>query len=105
MARYPQARIQVYAVWFNMLLGDSREGWDSTLLPDSRVTHFWDGQRQIGRWYSQQEGAQGLLWDAYRLYGPAATWTDAPGPVLSQGGPVVERRAELQAALRSLLGP
>ena len=75
------------------------------LLSDPRVTHFWDGQRQIGRWYSQQEGEQGLLWDAYRLYGPAATWTDAPGPVLSQGGPVVERRAELQTALRSLLGP
>ena len=83
----------------------TRAGWDSSVLPDTRVTHFWDGQRQLGQWYSQHAGEQGLLWDAYRMYGPTATWTEAPTPLLSQGGPMVERRAELQTALRPLLEP
>ncbi len=88
-----------------MLSGDSREGWDSSVLPDARVTHLWDGQRQIGQWYSRQEGAQDLLWDAYRLYGPTATWTDAPTSLLSQGGPVIDQQVPLQTALRPLLAP
>ena len=105
LTRYPQARIKVYAVWFNMLPGDSRGGWDSSLLPDARVTHFWDGQRQVGQWYSRQEGEQGVVWDAYRLYGPSATWTAAPTPLLSQGGPVVAEKAQLLTALGPLLTP
>ena len=35
---HPHSDIKVYVVWFNMLSGDSREGWDAYLLygPDAR---------------------------------------------------------------------
>jgi ABC-type multidrug transport system fused ATPase/permease subunit len=40
--------LRVYAVWFNMLFGDSRERWDGDGVTDPRVRHFWDEQRLVG---------------------------------------------------------
>ena len=77
LARYPDANLRVYAIWFNMFPGDARSKWRSDLLTDSRVTHWWDDGKVVGRWY--QEHASSLrskltkesdwngeiLWDAY----------------------------------------
>jgi hypothetical protein len=100
LAKYPQGRVRVYAVWFNMLWGDSREGWDSTVLPDARVTHLWDGQKLVGRWFARQDGdPQGTYWDAYWLYDPTARWDAAPGALVGSGGPVINVGAQLQSQL------
>ena len=100
LAKYPQGRVRVYTVWFNMLWGDSRDGWDSTVLPDARVTHLWDGQKLVGRWFAAQDGEpHGTAWDAYWLYGPTARWDSAPGPLVGSGGPVINVGGQLQGQL------
>src|SRR4051812_44184190 len=90
-----------------MLWGDSRDGWDSTVLPDARGTHLWDGQKLVGRWFATQDAnPQGIYWDAYWLYGPTARWDAAPGPLVGRGGPVIDVGGQLQSQLVPLLtGP
>jgi hypothetical protein len=57
--------VRVYAVWFNMLFGDSRARWDGAGLVDSRVTHLWDEQKVVGNWYSANVTHQrGTTWDS-----------------------------------------
>src|SRR5262245_49362850 len=87
-----------------MLWGDARWRWDGRALPDARVTHFWDKQRVVGQWFSQQiEGDTGIVWDAYYLYGPAATWETTPGPLLGSGGTIYGQRHQLEVQLLPLL--
>jgi hypothetical protein len=45
LEEHPHSDIKVYVVWFDMLSGDSREGWDGYLVPDSRATNLWDEDR------------------------------------------------------------
>jgi hypothetical protein len=101
LARYPDANLRVYAIWFNMFPGDARSKWRSDLLTDSRVTHWWDDEKVVGRWY--QEHASSLrskltkesdwngeiLWDAYILYSPNAHWNDVPNGVVHFGRTIV----------------
>ena len=109
LAKYPTAPLRVYTVWFAMVPGDSRAGWRSGVLPDARVTHFWDAERVTGRWFAQHlDGEGGLMWDTYLLYGPEARWdtpTTAPLPLVSQGATVLRERAELHTRLLPLLFP
>jgi len=91
LAKYPKANVRAYAVWFNMFPGDARSKWPPNLLTDARVIHRWDEPKAVGLWYAPNTasihgelalGSQwrdgAILWDAYLLYGPDATWTDAP---------------------------
>ena len=105
LAKRPGAGIRVYTVWFNMLLGDSREGWDSSVLPDPRVAHFWDGQRLLGHWFAAQGGADGVTWDHYWLYGPTARWDTTPGPLVGDGGPIIAQADQLRQQIGPLLAP
>ena len=94
----------MYVVWFNMLFTDSRDRWDGDGLTDPRVRHFWDEQKLVGDWYSANVTHQnGTTWDFYALYGPDATWSSEPPRALSQGGPIIGRRDQLQAAISPLL--
>lgn len=36
-----------------MLYGDSRDSWDGDGMTDPRVAHFWNQQKIIGNWFSQ----------------------------------------------------
>jgi hypothetical protein len=73
-------------------------------LTDPRVRHFWDEQKLVGDWYSANVTHQnGTTWDFYALYGPDATWSSEPPRALSQGGPIIGRRDQLQAAISPLL--
>jgi hypothetical protein len=96
----PAANLQVYAVWFNMLYGDSRDGWDGNGLTDQRVLHFWDEQKLVGNWFSTNvTHARGTTWDFYALYGPDAGGLAAPA---SMGGAIIARRDQLQSAIAPL---
>lgn len=104
LEKYPTANIRVYAVWFNMLPQDRRDGWDAGLMPDSRVTHFWDEQRLVSRWVARQiEQTEGFAWDTYLLYGPDASWTEVPSPLRGTGRPVIRLRRELAEEITPLL--
>jgi hypothetical protein len=79
LEKHPAARLQVYAIWFNMLYGDSRQAWDPHLLTDARAQNFWDEQRFAGRYYAKGHGvAFGAIYDHYYCYPLGARWGDAP---------------------------
>ena len=100
----PSAQVQVYAIWFNMLPGDSRAAWDGGGLTDPRVVHLWDEQKVAGNWFAANVShRQSTEWDAYFLYGPQATWEAEPSPLISWGGTVIGKHAQLEAAITPLL--
>jgi hypothetical protein len=87
-----------------MLFGDSRDRWDGDGVIDPRVRHFWDEQKVVGNWYSANVlHREGTTWDFYALYGPDATWGSEPPRAVSQGGTIISRRDQLQAAILPLL--
>lgn len=109
---YPDSDIDVTAIWFNMLFSDSRDRWDPNLLTDPRVTHYWDADQDIGRWFDQNEQAIGfdfnngpIVWDSFLLFGPEATWSDLPTPLISFGNTVIADNDELHEATMKLLRP
>lgn len=96
------ARLRVYAIWFNMYPNDSRQRWPDQLLTDPRVRHYWDAQRAVGRLYLQllpaiwaKRAAETVLpdadavWDAFLVYPPGAQWTDQPPDVVRWGAPIL----------------
>ena len=88
------------------LPGDRHSAWDADVMPDTRVAHFWDASRIAGPWFARNiERADGFMWDTYLLYGPDATWNQAPGPLLSSGGTIIDTSAELRDKLTPLLKP
>ena len=73
-------------------------------MPDTRVMHFWDGERKIGEWFAEQvEGYDGIVWDAYYLYGPDATWETVPSPLVSSGSTIYGERKQLETQMRIML--
>jgi hypothetical protein len=92
----------VYAVWFNMYPGDTRQRWPAALLTDRRVHHYWDERRAVGQQYLQMLPAMwpkrspetvlpeaDALWDAYLLYGSDAQWGEQLPDVVSWGAPIL----------------
>lgn len=74
-------------------------------MPDSRVTHYWDGGRKVGQWFaSHVDGYEGVAWDSYYLYGPAAVWDTVPSPRVSSGSPIYAEWSTLEGQDRALLG-
>jgi hypothetical protein len=109
LEKHPTAGLQVYVVWFSMIATDARAAWRWTgnVMSDSRVVHFWDDQKVVGRWFAQQETpAQidaGIVWDTYFLYGPEAEWVAKPEPLISSGATVLDEYDTLDKNLRPLL--
>ena len=104
LSQNPSTELQVYAVWLPILANDAREEWDGNTMPDPRVKHFWDGEKQIGEWFAEEiEGYRGVSWDVYYLYGPEATWETVPSPLATSGGTIIGERKALEMRLRSLL--
>ena len=88
-----------------MLWGDSREAWNGRTMSDPRVSHFWDGDLQLGNWFAKEvEGWEGTAWDVYYLYGPDATWETIPEPLLGSGETIYAERHKLKKQVSALLG-
>ena len=105
LEEHPDSDIKVYVVWFNMLSGDSREGWDGYLVPDPRATNLWDEKRLVSQTLGDDvEGASQPVWDAYLLYGPEARWGKEPPRPISTGATIYATREELQKDVIPLLG-
>ena len=87
-----------------MLGGDAREEWNGTTMPDTRVTHFWDGDVVVGQWFAQQvDGYEGIAWDVYYLYGPEAIWETVPKPLVGSGGTIIDKRDMLKMQVSTIL--
>ncbi len=100
------ADIEIYAIWFNMLPADDRSRWDPTLLTDPRADHYWDEDREVGRWYADRGefGHGSIAWDLYYLYGPEAKWEEGPAPLLRSGYTIFGDREQLKAEILKLWG-
>ncbi len=104
LAQYSSEQLHVYTIWLPILAGDAREEWNGSTMPDARVTHFWDGALQAGRWFAQQvDGYDGVAWDIYYLYGPDAVWENVPLPLLDSGQTIYAERQQLKRQISTLL--
>ena len=101
MGKNQNPDLRVYAVWFNMLFGDSRQRWAGARLLDARVSHFWDEQKAVGNWFSTNVTRNpGTTWDFYALYAPDST--DLARPT-SMGGTIIGRTGQLRTSIDSVL--
>ena len=103
LSRTTDPGLRVIAVWVPFLNG-SRGAINPSVLPDGRVTSLWDGGAVSSTWFSRHVTHQpGPTWDYYLLFSARARWDAVPGPVVSQGGPVIGSTGQLLAAIRPLL--
>jgi hypothetical protein len=67
--------LSVFAVWMPVMdTDDAKSGLSAeSLLPDSRVTHFWDDEKSLGILYGQSLSLP-LAWDTYFVYAPGVKW-------------------------------
>jgi len=102
LARFPDRKLAVYVIWFDMLADDSRDRW-RPVMHDPRVINFWDEQRFAGRYYANGRGYLfDAIYDYYFLYGPDATWQDRPGGWDSSGTTVIDKADQLRTAIAAL---
>lgn len=98
--------LKVYAVWFSMLDGDKRQAFQPELLTDSRVTHLWDEQKVVGRWFAEnfevEDFGGPITWDAFFLFGSDAEWANKPSPLLSSGFTIRSKKDDLRQAWDAL---
>ena len=103
LSRNRDPALRVFVVWVPFLQG-TRGAINPSIFPDSRVTYLWDQNAVSSQWFSQYvTGQPGPTWDYYLLFSPRARWGAVPGPVVSQGGPVIGDTWSLLAAIQPLL--
>ena len=99
--------MQFYVVWLNQRSTDARETIDATTLEDPRVKQYWDGEGITGTYFAENDlgglGYSGFVYDVYYVFGPDASWADAPGPLAGAGVPVVSDVEKLLADIRAQL--
>ena len=89
-----------------MYPGDKRSRWSPKHISDPRVMHYWDEKKIVGKWLVDQQivdYADEILWDAYLLFGPEASWNETPRTLNTWGRPVYPNRKRLAASLKELL--
>ena len=75
--------LSVFAIWMPVLQSDNAGAAKDaeSLLPDSRVVHYWDADNSLGKVYGRlltlPRGRQ-LAWDIYFVYAPGIRWEDEP---------------------------
>lgn len=77
----PGKDVKVYSVWVPVLASDGEfaVGRATKNLPDSRVTHYWDGEGTLVKSFAPVLGLGNRpAWDVYLLYDRNAEWTDTP---------------------------
>jgi hypothetical protein len=94
--------VRVYVVWLPMLPTDSRGEWRRSRLPGA-TAQFWDGGRIVGRYLADEDlgglGSSGVVWDAWFVFSPDATWNERPTGLVASGSPVITSTATLEDAL------
>lgn len=71
--------VKVYSVWQPILPSDAKltVGRATKSLPDSRVSHYWDGENVFAKTFAPVLEID-KAWDVYLLYDKDAVWGDTP---------------------------
>ena len=101
LSKMTDPALRVFVIWVPFLNG-TRGAINPAIIPDSRVTSFWDGRAMSSQWFSRVTHFA-PTWDYYMLFPARARWRSVPGPVASQGGPVIGSANHLLAAIRPML--
>ncbi len=103
----PSEDLRVYAVWLNQRSTDARDEIDASILADSRVTQYWDGEGITGTYFADADlgelGYSGFVYDVYYVFGGDAAWLDEPAPLAGADVPVVSHVDELLSEIRAQL--
>ena len=103
LSRTADPALRVLVVWVPFMSG-TRAAINSSIFPDRRVTSLWDASAVSSQWFSQHVTKQpGPTWDYYLLFPAQARWGAVPGPIVSQGGPVIANGGQLLSAIHPLL--
>jgi hypothetical protein len=105
LEKFGTSNLRVYAIWVPFNAGTQQAADVSQrVLPDPRVIHYWDGEATTSDWFAKNvENSFAPAWDAYYLYGPDATWTDIPGPLVGSGATIIGRSSDSSGAITPLL--
>ena len=106
--KYPDADFNIYAVWMPVIRGDSRLAVPRAvaLLPDLRVSHFWDPTRISGNFFKKNivpNVRASVAWDMFFLYDKAAKWDKIPGPLVDMGRTIIATSGALGYEFGELL--
>ena len=74
---FPLADVSISIIWINMLSPDSEDTArvSAEIIQDSRVRHFHDPERRVGRAIAESMGGQGqVAWDMYLFYARNSEW-------------------------------
>ena len=106
MDKYAAEDLKAYVVWLPMVASDERDKWKASLLDDPRMTHYWNEDQSVGRWFTENlkscDSLGPVAWDVYYLFDKEATWDDAPDPVVTCGTPVFRATKTLSKALEEM---
>ena len=86
---------------------DAADEIDATILDDSRVKQYWDGEGITGTYFAEADlgglGYSGFVYDVYYVFGPEAEWADSPERPVGARVPVISYVDKLLADVRSQL--
>jgi hypothetical protein len=109
LKRNPKLAFKVYAIWYEMYPGDSPDDFPQArkLMPDKRVTHYWDQPKDVGRWFygkvpTTTKGE--IEWDAFYLYSADSVWAEEPTELLTWGRTILRDRKKLLGQIAQLTG-
>ena len=81
MAENENEDLRVYAVWVPKLKAESKHvAAATTLMPDERVLHYWDGAGALIKGYTNTLDTPEDAWDVYAIYAPGTTWEEGDPP-------------------------
>ena len=94
--------VAVYVIWSPQLGASEKNVADaSTLIPDHRARHYWDGEMLVGSAYRPLVRSAEAAWDTWMVFDKTATWhgDSVPRPAwwehqMSSGPPELMLNAE-----------
>lgn len=89
-----------------MVPTDKKSRWKESLLNDPRVEHYWDEEKKLGRWVTQNvqdcKHLGPVDWDSFFLFDGDGVWGDSFEGVKACGTPVIRETETLQLAIETL---
>ena len=84
LEEFKNDRLRGVVVWIPILPNDSRQTAEAEAsdFTDSRISHYWDADRNLAGAFASTLGLQGPAWDVYLLFDAGLEWIgdDPPEP-------------------------